>query len=310
MGILISNNVCKKYGNFTALDNISIDIPKGSIFGLLGPNGAGKTSFIRILNQITYPDSGEIILDGEKLKRKHIADIGYLPEERGLYKNMKVGEQILYMAQLKGMKKNEAQENMELWFKRLNIPDWRDKKIQELSKGMAQKIQFVVTVIHKPKILIFDELFSGLDPINVETIKEQVLYLRDQGATILFSTHRMESVEEMCDYIALINKSKKILDGKLIDVKRQFKPNSYNVGIIPKKDVDVESELSQRFDVEKADFKSIEEGELKINIHKRDNTSPNEILSFLMTKGEVTHFKEVIPTTNQIFMEAVKQNTK
>lgn len=201
--LLEVNGVSKKFGSFTALNNVSITVPKGSIYGLLGPNGAGKTTLIRIINQITLPDSGAVILDGEPLNESHIKDIGYLPEERGLYKSMKVGEQALYLAQLKGLSKSVAKERLQYWFKRLDIEDWWNKKIQELSKGMAQKIQFVVTVLHEPKLLIFDEPFSGFDPINANLIKDEILRLRDNGATVIFSTHRMESVEELCDDIAL-----------------------------------------------------------------------------------------------------------
>ena len=230
--ILEVNKVFKQYGNYTALNEISINVPHGSIFGLLGPNGAGKTSLIRIINQITLPDSGDIILDGERLKPEHVSVIGYMPEERGLYKTMKVGEQCLYLAQLKGLSKNEAKVQLDYWFKRLEIEGWWNKKIQELSKGMAQKIQFVVTVLHKPKLLILDEPFSGFDPVNANLIKDEIIELNKQGTTVIFSTHRMESVEEMCDHIALIHKSNKLLDGKLMDVKKQFRTNSYDVGIL------------------------------------------------------------------------------
>ncbi|MCB0458352.1 MAG: ATP-binding cassette domain-containing protein, partial [Flavobacteriaceae bacterium] len=224
--LLEVNQVSKSFGNFKALNNASITVPKGSIFGLLGPNGAGKTTLIRIINQITMPDSGTVRLDGDLLNPAHIKDIGYLPEERGLYKTMKVGEQALYLAQLKGLTKAEAKERLAYWFERLEIGDWWNKKIQELSKGMAQKIQFVVTVLHQPKLLIFDEPFSGFDPINANLIKDEILRLRENGATVIFSTHRMESVEELCDDIALIHKSNKILDGKLVDIKRQYKINT------------------------------------------------------------------------------------
>ena len=215
--LLEVKQVSKNFGDFKALNNVTISVPKGSIFGLLGPNGAGKTTLIRIINQITMPDTGTVLLDGESLNAHHIKDIGYLPEERGLYKTMKVGEQALYLAQLKGLSKAEAKERLKYWFERLEIGDWWNKKIQELSKGMAQKIQFVVTVLHQPKLLIFDEPFSGFDPINANLIKDEILRLREEGATVIFSTHRMESVEELCDDIALIHKSNKILDGKLVD---------------------------------------------------------------------------------------------
>lgn len=304
--LLVAENITKKYGDFTALNNVSLSIPKGTISGLLGPNGAGKTSFIRVLNQIIYPDKGQVYFDNEPLSLSHIGKIGYLPEERGLYKSMNIEEQLLYLAQLKGLTKKEAKENLNFWFQRFDIMNWKQKKVQELSKGMAQKVQFIVTVLHKPKLLIFDEVFSGLDPINAELIKDQVLYLKEQGATIIFSTHRMESVEEMCDYIALINKSKKVLDGKLIDIKRQFKSNSYEVGIISN-NINLEKELSEKFEITKANFKSIYD-ENKFRIHQISDENKNHLLEFLMTKGEITYFTEVIPTANDIFIQVVKEN--
>ncbi|MEL0457203.1 ABC transporter ATP-binding protein [Flavobacteriaceae bacterium SZ-1-7] len=305
--LLEVNKVSKKFGDFTALNNVSISVPKGSIFGLLGPNGAGKTTLIRIINQITIPDSGYVHLDGEPLKEHHIKDIGYLPEERGLYKSMKVGEQALYLAQLKGLSKAEAKTRLKYWFERLEIGDWWNKKIQELSKGMAQKIQFVVTVLHQPKLLIFDEPFSGFDPINANLIKDEILRLRDEGATVIFSTHRMESVEELCDDIALINKSNKILDGKLADVKRQYKINTFEVGIRANDKVSLKKELEQKFTVSEAKFKTLED-ELKLNIKLQQNETPNDLLSYLTSKGEVSHFIELIPSVNDIFIQTVKNN--
>ncbi|MDG1728374.1 MAG: ABC transporter ATP-binding protein [Algibacter sp.] len=305
--LLEVNNVSKYFGDFKALNDVSISIPRGSIFGLLGPNGAGKTTLIRVINQITMPDSGSVILDGEPLSQKHIMDIGYLPEERGLYKSMKVGEQAIYLAQLKGLSKAEAKKRLKYWFERLEIGDWWDKKIQELSKGMAQKIQFVVTVLHEPKLLIFDEPFSGFDPINANLIKDEILRLRENGATVIFSTHRMESVEELCDDIALIHKSNKILDGNLVDVKRQYKINTYEVGIRAKNQMLLEQELSEKFNVSKANFKTLED-ELKLNIKLQQNGKPNDLLSYLTQKGEVSHFVELIPSVNDIFIQAVNNN--
>ncbi len=305
--LLEVKNVSKYFGDFRALNDVSIDIPQGSIFGLLGPNGAGKTTLIRIINQITIPDSGSVRLAGELLNQNHIKDIGYLPEERGLYKSMKVGEQAIYLAQLKGLSKAEAKIRLKYWFERLEIGDWWNKKIQELSKGMAQKIQFVVTVLHEPKLLIFDEPFSGFDPINANLIKDEILRLRENGATVIFSTHRMESVEELCDDIALINKSNKILDGKLVDVKRQYKINTYEVGIRTNNNSELEKELSEKFNVSKASFKSLED-ELKLNIKLQKNESPNALLNYLTNKGEVSHFVELIPSVNDIFIQAVKNN--
>ncbi|MGB5237763.1 MAG: ATP-binding cassette domain-containing protein, partial [Flavobacteriaceae bacterium] len=213
--ILVAQEVTKQFGSNFALKNVSLEIPRNSIYGILGPNGAGKTTLLRIINQITYPDSGQIFFDGEALKPHHVTQIGYLPEERGLYKSMKVGEQALYLARLKGLSRSEARGRLKYWFDRFEIGDWWNKKIQELSKGMAQKIQFIVTVLHEPKLLIFDEPFSGFDPINANMIKEEILELKKKGTSIIFSTHRMESVEELCEYIALLNRAKKILDGRL-----------------------------------------------------------------------------------------------
>ena len=305
--LLVAQNISKNFGEFKALDDVSIDVPKGSVFGLLGPNGAGKTTLIRIINQITMPDQGKVFLDGEALQPNHIQNIGYLPEERGLYKSMKVGEQALYLAQLKGLTKSEAKAKLKYWFDRLEIGDWWNKKIQELSKGMAQKIQFVVTVMHDPKLLIFDEPFSGFDPINANLIKDEILKLRDDGATIIFSTHRMESVEEMCDHIALINRSKKILDGKLIDIKRAYQNNTYDVGLIANNAQEATGLLADKFILEPATFKSINE-DLKYRIQLGQDASSNELLQYLASLGQVTHFNEVIPTVNDIFIETVNKN--
>lgn len=305
--LLVAERVTKKFGDFTALNQVSISVPKGSIFGLLGPNGAGKTTFIRIINQITMPDQGTVHLDGEPLRPDHIKNIGYLPEERGLYKSMKVGEQALYLAQLKGLDKAEARKRLQMWFERLEIGDWWNKKIQELSKGMAQKIQFVVTVLHEPKLLIFDEPFSGFDPINATLIKDEILRLRDNGSTVIFSTHRMESVEEMCDHIALIHESNKILDGKLIDIKRAYKSNTFQVGLLANNEADVAKELEAKFNVEPAEFKTIND-ELRYTIKLGENGSANDLIQYLTGKGELTHFTEVIPSANDIFIQTVKNS--
>ena len=303
--LLEVHKVVKQYGDYTALNEVSLAVPKGSIYGLLGPNGAGKTSLIRIINQITMPDSGQIILDGEKLQPKHVQYIGYLPEERGLYQSMKVGEQCLYLAQMKGLSKAEAKKQLDYWFDRLEIQGWWNKKIQELSKGMAQKIQFVVCVLHKPKLLIFDEPFSGFDPVNANVIKDEILALKEQGSTIIFSTHRMESVEELCDDIALIHKSNKLIEGKLIDVKRQFKTNSYEVGILSNDIEGLMYAITQKFTVQPGDFKSFG-NELKLEI-KIGNATPNELLNVLIQKGQVLHFVEKIPSLNDIFIQTVSQ---
>lgn len=305
--LLEAHSVSKKFGDFTALNKVSISVPKGSIFGLLGPNGAGKTTLIRVINQITMPDSGSVMLDGEALQSHHIKDIGYLPEERGLYKSMKVGEQALYLAQLKGLSKSDAKTRLKYWFERLEIGDWWNKKIQELSKGMAQKIQFVVTVLHEPKLLIFDEPFSGFDPINANLIKDEILRLKNNGATVIFSTHRMESVEELCDHIALLHESNKILDGKLIDIKQQYKTNTYEVGINTGENSKLEQELSEKFTASPASFKSVR-NELKLNIKLSGNDTPNQLLNYLTSKGEVSHFVELIPSASDIFIQTVKRN--
>lgn len=308
MGKLLEiNNVSKFYGEYKALNDISISIDRGSIYGLLGPNGAGKTTLIRIINQITMPDSGSVILDGEPLRPVHIRDIGYLPEERGLYKTMKVGEQALYLAQLKGLSKNEAKQRLKYWFDRLDIGDWWNKNIQELSKGMAQKIQFVVTVLHSPKLLIFDEPFSGFDPINANLIKDEILQLREEGATIIFSTHRMESVEEMCDHIALIHKSNKILDGKLIDIKRAHKSNTFEIGLATENKDLTSAKLSEKYTLSKASFKSIYD-ELQFRIQIPENITPNQLIQELTSMGRLTHFVEVIPSANDIFIQNIQNN--
>ncbi len=305
--LLIVDSVSKNFGDFTALNKVSISVPKGSVFGLLGPNGAGKTTLIRIINQITMPDTGHVELDGEPLQAHHIRDIGYLPEERGLYKTMKVGEQALYLAQLKGLSHREAKTRLKWWFERLEIGDWWNKKIQELSKGMAQKIQFIVTVLHQPKLLIFDEPFSGFDPINANLIKDEILRLRDEGSTVIFSTHRMESVEEMCDHIALLHESNKILDGKLNDIKQHYRTNTYEVGLNSDNKEKLESELKSKFNIAPADFRSIRD-ELKLNITLNGNETPNSLLNFLTTKAYVSHFVELIPSANDIFIRTVEEN--
>lgn len=305
--LLEVNNVSKHFGGFKALNDISISVEKGTVFGLLGPNGAGKTTLIRIINQITMPDAGTVFLDGEPLKPEHIKYIGYLPEERGLYKSMKVGEQALYFAQLKGLSKQEAKIKLKYWFERLGIETWWDKKIQELSKGMAQKIQFVITVLHNPKLLIFDEPFSGFDPINANIIKDEILRLRDEGSTIIFSTHRMESVEEMCDHIALIHQSNKILDGNLIEIKRTHKSNVFNVGLVSENKEITSQILKDKFTIYPATFKSIND-ELQYKIKLPDDHKINDFVSYLTSLGELTHFVEEIPSVSDIFIQTIQNN--
>jgi ABC-2 type transport system ATP-binding protein len=307
MSLLEVKQVSKSFGTYTALDQVSLSVPKGSIFGLLGPNGAGKTTLIRIVNQITMPDSGTVYLDGEKLAPHHISDIGYLPEERGLYKSMKVGEQALYLTQLKGMSKSDAKKALKVWFERLDIGHWWDKKIQELSKGMAQKIQFVVTVLHRPKLLIFDEPFSGFDPINAQVIQQEILRLRDEGATVIFSTHRMESVEELCDHIALVHQSKKILDGNLNDIKRQHLSNRYAIGLACEQSEKVQKALEGQFDLSPTRFKSVYQG-LQFSVQLSENESPNALLHELGKHGLVYHFVAEVPTANDLFVQSIQQN--
>lgn len=303
--ILEVQNVVKQYGDYTALNNVSLQVPKGSVYGLLGPNGAGKTSLIRIINQITMPDSGVVLLDGEPLKPEHVQYIGYMPEERGLYKTMKVGEQCLYLAQLKGMPEAEAKKQLKYWFEKFEIQGWWDKKIQELSKGMAQKIQFIVTILHQPKLLILDEPFSGFDPVNANLIKDEIIELNKKGTSVIFSTHRMESVEEMCDYIALIHKSNKLIEGKLEDVKRQHRTNTFQVGIVTNNIEGLMLQLTHKFTLNQTNFKSLND-DLKLEVHLGQYNS-NELLSILTQFGQVTHFVEKIPSVNDIFIQTVSQ---
>lgn len=305
--LLVAENICKQFGDFTALNDVSLSIPEQSIFGLLGPNGAGKTTFLRIINQITMPDNGRVIFNDRPLSQNDIGLIGYLPEERGLYKSMKVGEQALYLARLKGLTKAQAKERLDYWFTKLGITHWWDKKIQELSKGMAQKVQFVITVLHRPKLLIFDEPFTGFDPVNADIIKNEILQLREEGATILFSTHRMESVEELCEYIALIHKSNKLLDGKVSDIKRAYKSNTFEVGLSTSDDDLLLKELSDKFTVSKAGFKSIT-NDLKVRLQIEQEATSNDLLQFLISRAQVNHFVEVIPSVNDIFIKTVTSN--
>ena len=292
--ILIAEDIVKQYGDYTALNQVNLEIPKGSIFGLLGPNGAGKTTLMRIINQIIAPDSGTLIFDGKPLKRADISQIGYLPEERGLYKKMKVGEQTLYLAKLKGMPHNEALEKLKFWFQKLDILHWWNKKVEELSKGMAQKIQFVVTVIHEPKLLIFDEPFSGFDPINVAIIRDEILELKKGGTTIIFSTHRMESVEEICDNIALINNGETILEGAIEKIKNDFRSNIFSVKINTEN-----LTLSEQFQI-------ISNTDNNYQIQISENATSNQLLNALIEKGEIISFEEKIPTMEDIFIKEVR----
>ena len=292
--ILLSvENVVKKYGDYTALNNASISVPESSIYGLLGPNGAGKTTLMRIINQITAPDSGIVLFEGKKLNKEHIKKIGYLPEERGLYKKMKVGEQALYLAQLKGMPYGEAVKKLKIWFEKLNITSWWNKKVEELSKGMAQKIQFVVTVIHQPRLLIFDEPFSGFDPINASIIRDEIIKLRNNGTTIIFSTHRMESVEEICDHIALINNSKTILEGPIAKIKDDFKDDTYELII----------DSNSLINSEKFDIISSDQNKFKIKINSKDEN--REFLSLINKNHNIISFKKNLASIEDIFIKSV-----
>jgi ABC-2 type transport system ATP-binding protein len=297
--MLSIRNIVKQYAKHRALDDVSIEIEKGSVFGLLGPNGAGKTSLIRIINQITAPDQGEILLNGEKLNPSHISKIGYLPEERGLYKKMEIGEQMLYLAQLKGLSKADATSRIKYWFEKMGIQSWWSKKVEDLSKGMQQKVQFIATVVHDPELIILDEPFSGFDPVNAQLITNEILELNQKGATIIFSTHRMESVEQLCDSIALIHKSKKILDGKVQDIKDLYRNNIYKIAYSGVLD-SVESSLFSIND-EKKDEKSTH-----LTIQINPGYSSNDVLKFLIPKVQVTELTEIAPSMNDIFIQNVK----
>ena len=305
--ILTIDSVSKHYGNFTALNDVSIKIPKGSIFGLLGPNGAGKTTLIRIINQITRPDSGRVLFNDIELNPDNIKDIGYLPEERGLYPKMKIGEQAIYLAQLKGMDRLTAKSELTKWFEKFEITGWWNKKVTELSKGMAQKVQFIVTVLHKPKLLIFDEPFSGFDPINANLIKDEILNLRKQGATVIFSTHRMESVEELCEDIALINKSNKILDGNLDNIKAKFKSNTFEVAVNSTNPKLLKTQLNSVYHTSDPTFKTLGDN-LRLNISLKSNQKPDELLKILNDNARVIHYKEVIPSASEIFINSVEND--
>ncbi|WP_298953898.1 ABC transporter ATP-binding protein [uncultured Nonlabens sp.] len=300
-------HIKKVYGDYTALNDVSISVPKGSVYGLLGPNGAGKTSLIRIINQITMPDEGKILLNGEQLKPNHIEDIGYMPEERGLYKSMKVGEQCIYLARLKGLSRAEAKDRLTYWFDRLGIEGWWNKKLEELSKGMAQKVQFIVTVMHEPSLLIFDEPFSGFDPVNANLIKDEILKLRDDGATIIFSTHRMESVEEMCDHIALINKSNLVLQGKLSDVKQRYRDRKYAVSLICQNNDMAFQQIPIEFNAQPIVLSGLD-NTLDVQIQIPTHIDVPSALNRLTQLGELTHFSEVIPSVNDIFIQTVQHN--
>ncbi|MCK5536403.1 MAG: ATP-binding cassette domain-containing protein [Bacteroidales bacterium] len=302
MNFLEIENIVKSYENHRALDDVSITVKKGRIFGLLGPNGAGKTSLIRIITQITAPDNGIIKLNGERMTMNNVGNIGYLPEERGLYKKMKVGEQALYLAQLKGMSKKLAHERLKNWFYKFEITGWWNKKVEELSKGMQQKIQFIITVLHEPELLIFDEPFSGFDPINANLLKNEILELRNRGATIIFSTHNMSSVEEICDDIALINNSKVILDGDIHEIKNRFKTNTYEVRFQGDFDKIVAAQTPD-YSINEISNKN---GSTLVNLTLSDGVSTNKMLQHIIQAGNICEFSELIPSMNDIFINVVE----
>ena len=305
--LLSIDSVSKKFGSHTALNNISLNIPEGCIYGLLGPNGAGKTTLIRIINQISLPDSGKVFFNDQELNASHIKQIGYLPEERGLYPKMKIGEQAIYLAQLKGMDRKMARLELKKWFEKFEISDWWNKKVTELSKGMAQKVQFIVTVLHKPKLLIFDEPFSGFDPINANLIKDEILQLNKEGATVIFSTHRMESVEELCEYITLINKSNKILDGNLDEIKKDFKTNTFEVAVNAPNAKSLENKLKLEYEIFAPTFRTIGDN-LRMNIRLVTGQNSDKLINLLNSNSRLIHFKEVIPNVNEIFINSVKND--
>ncbi len=297
--IIEIQNVSKSYAAHQALKDISISVPRGSIYGLLGPNGAGKTSLIRIITQITGADSGTVLFNGEKLQPDHTARIGYLPEERGLYRKMEVGEQLIYFAQLKGLKRYDAIQKLNFWIERFEIKSWWNKKVEELSKGMQQKIQFIATVLHEPELIILDEPFSGFDPINANIVTAEILRLKENGCSIIFSTHRMESVEQLCDYIALIHQSKKVMEGKVKEIRHAHKSNIYEINYAGNQ-IDFHG-----FEIIASRFES---DEWHTSIQLTDNQTAGNLLQYIAGKGEISSFKEKIPDMQEIFIQAVSGN--
>ena len=300
MNLLEVKNVVKQFSGHRALDGVSLDSPENAVYGMLGPNGAGKTTLIRIINCITAPDSGEVFLNGKKLNAEDVRHIGYLPEERGLYKKMKVGEQALYLAQLKGMTRQDALKALKYWFEKFEIQSWWNKKIEELSKGMAQKVQFITTILHEPKLLIFDEPFSGFDPVNADLLKREILALKDKGATIIFSTHNMSSVEELCDNISLIDKSKIVLQGNVGEIRAAHATGTYRV--VTKTNLHADS-----FDV--LNEKETHHG-FEYVLKSKAGESNNVLLGKLMIQSELFSFEEMLPTMNDIFIETVTTRPK
>jgi ABC-2 type transport system ATP-binding protein len=298
--ILSIQNVVKQYGNYTAVDHVSFDMPTGSIFGMLGPNGAGKTSLIRMITTITGPDSGQILLDGQKLNFDSPAQIGYMPEERGLYKKMKVGEHLIYLARLKNLSEREAKDSIDYWLTKFDIKDWWGKKIEDLSKGMQQKIQFITTVVHRPKLLILDEPFTGLDPINTNLIKDEIRELHKNGTSIIFSTHRMEQVEEMCEHIILINKGKNVLYGSVAEIQEQFKEHLFEVQFVG----DLPSNFSEKYEIVRRD------GGFVVVRLRPDSDSNSMISELILANVRVKSFREIMPTFNEIFIKRVGETAE
>lgn len=295
MSLLSLQHIVKRYGSYIASDHVSFDIPKGKIFGLLGPNGAGKTTLIRMITRILYPDSGTILFNGEQLTDKHTENIGYMPEERGLYKKMKVGEHLIYLGRLKGLPKQEAKDNVNHWLRKFEIESWYNKNIEELSKGMSQKVQFIATVLHHPELLILDEPFSGLDPINSKLIEDEIRSLSQQGKTIIFSTHRMEQVEEICDDIVLVNKGKKILEGSVKELKHRFKENRFHISF----NGEINNGLLNNLNV-------VERKTGEVVVQFQEEHKGNELLKLFVEHGmEVTSFNELLPSINEIFIKSV-----
>jgi ABC-2 type transport system ATP-binding protein len=305
MTYLRATEITKTYANHKALDRVTLEVPEKSIFGLLGPNGAGKTTLIRIINMITRPDTGEVFIDGHPLTREDIGNIGYMPEERGIYKKMKVGEQAIYLARLKGLSRADAMKKLKFWFDRLEIGSWWNRKVEELSKGMQQKVQFIVTILHEPKLLIFDEPFSGFDPINVNILKDEIRYLNEQGATIIFSTHNMASVEEICDHITLIDNSRNVLSGEIHAIKDQFKTHTFNLTYKSEKKL---SEL-----LNETQYRITKQQKLRENysadIQLLNGSTTNNLLTKLLPEVEVIAMQEILPSLNDIFIEVVNKNS-
>jgi ABC-2 type transport system ATP-binding protein len=303
MELFNAQYIVKQFANHLALDKVTLSVPEGSIYGLLGPNGAGKTTLIRIINQITAPDSGELFFRGEKLKSDDIYEIGYLPEERGLYRKMKVGEQAVYLARLKGLSRHDALRKLKTWFEKFEIQAWWNKKVEELSKGMQQKVQFIITVLHEPKLLIFDEPFAGFDPINVKILKQEILKLKDHGATIIFSTHDMGSVEELCSHITLINKARTLLEGNINDIKKKYATNEYEIGFEGEANL-LTATLSSQYKI--LEHKK-ENGHSKVKIKLGNSFSTNDLLKSLISSGKIVSFNEIIPRMNDIFIRVVQE---